>query len=577
MRRRKNDESQTSLDNLMYLLEEEPGKLHKLPIDPNDIGGELLAVLTKGLYTNPMDCIREYVQNAVDAGARSVKIKITGNSVMIFDDGNGMNLDDLLQARQFGLSYKFVAQHVGFRGIGIYSGFDLCRRLRITTTKAGDPHLHVLVFDFVDMKNQLETERTEATSGQKTSLIQLLSNHTYIKREPSSFSPERGFTQVELQEINELHIRQLSNRPELKQYLLQNLPIDFADSFKHKDTVNQKLLNHVPGYNPLKITLESDGLEDETVDKYADVDVQSPMFGYVLHPVTKAQIAYYWACLNVKGERVDADVPPYERPKYEGFVYKVKGFTIGDRNKLRDMFANRLQLYPWYTGEVYVLDPNIVPNAERDDFEASQAKQALELGLQTKSKEELVPAALEFQMQNRANDILEKYQEEMVNISDQLAGNERAAKAKRYGNDLEIYAQLDKIVEDLRKHKRNVSHDKRQQADELFENAKRVQKQLVKDVGNATPQTARQKREARKEHRTEEHPLLVTIPPTLPVPPKTLPLILAEAGWTLDGEVQTLATLIQSSLEDVLTMGAHTYRALLDDIEAKLSSNGIDE
>src|SRR5579872_7191171 len=205
MRRRKNDESQTSLDNLMYLLEEEPGKLHKLPIDPNDIGGELLAVLTKGLYTNPMDCIREYVQNAVDAGARSVKIKITGNSVMIFDDGNGMNLDDLLQARQFGLSYKFVAQHVGFRGIGIYSGFDLCRRLRITTTKAGDPHLHVLVFDFVDMKNQLETERTEATSGQKTSLIQLLSNHTYIKREPSSFSPERGFTQVELQEINELH------------------------------------------------------------------------------------------------------------------------------------------------------------------------------------------------------------------------------------------------------------------------------------------------------------------------------------------------------------------------------------
>src|ERR1041385_2577706 len=101
MRKREIGEGQLSLDDLL-----DDGKLHQLEINPDDIGGELLAVLTKGLYTNPMDCIREYVQNAVDAGADNVKIKITGNSVFIHDDGRGMNLSDLLQARQFGLSYK---------------------------------------------------------------------------------------------------------------------------------------------------------------------------------------------------------------------------------------------------------------------------------------------------------------------------------------------------------------------------------------------------------------------------------------------------------------------------------------
>src|SRR5258708_23037932 len=103
------DERQLSFYELLNeQLDEQPGKLMKLPIDPNDVGGELLAILSKGLYTNPLDCIREYVQNTVDAKAANATIKITGNSVIIFDDGNGMNLEELLQARQFGLSIKYL-------------------------------------------------------------------------------------------------------------------------------------------------------------------------------------------------------------------------------------------------------------------------------------------------------------------------------------------------------------------------------------------------------------------------------------------------------------------------------------
>src|SRR5438552_3429723 len=82
-------------------------ELIQLPASARDIGGEILAILSRGLYTNPLDCIREYVQNAVDASASAVRIKLTGNSLLIFDDGHGMSFSDILLARQFGLSPKF--------------------------------------------------------------------------------------------------------------------------------------------------------------------------------------------------------------------------------------------------------------------------------------------------------------------------------------------------------------------------------------------------------------------------------------------------------------------------------------
>ena len=349
-KKKPSDAEQLSLD---LLLEQQPDKLHKLPIEPNDIGGELLAVLSKGLYTNPLDCIREYIQNSVDGRAQNVTIKVTGNSVIIYDDGNGMNLDDLLQARQFGLSPKLYAEHVGFRGIGIYSGFDLCRRLRITSKKADDPHVHVLIFEFATMKNQLDAERGRSVEEGKTSLIELLSEHTFIKRESATFPPERHFTQVELQDIGDFHIRQLSNRTELRRYLLQNLPIDFSDTFEHKRVINTHLAQCVPGYHPIKIVIQSDGQPDDVVSKYEGLIVRGPAFGYLVNKAGQ-QIAYYWACLNSQRGHIDK-AESLDGTKYEGFVYKAKGFSVGDRSKLRDMFARKPQLYTWYTGEFYVL------------------------------------------------------------------------------------------------------------------------------------------------------------------------------------------------------------------------------
>ena len=50
----------------------------RIPLEPWEVGGELLDILSRGLYTDAKDALREYVQNSVDAVANNVHITIDG-------------------------------------------------------------------------------------------------------------------------------------------------------------------------------------------------------------------------------------------------------------------------------------------------------------------------------------------------------------------------------------------------------------------------------------------------------------------------------------------------------------------
>lgn len=565
-----------SMEELDDQLNKSPGELIKLPISPEDVGGELLAVLSRGLYTNPLDCIREYVQNAVDARANNSTIKITGNSVIIFDDGNGMNLAELVQARQFGLSSKSLHSSVGFRGIGIYSGFDLCRRLEITSKKAGDQNLHILVFDFAAMRAQLDADRKNGK--EKTSLFDLLSEHTSIGREPlpSGRSAEDHFTVIELQDIENFHIRDLSNRASMRSYLLKNLPIDFADGFEHRKIINEKLYAYVPGYNAIKISLQSDGIVDEVVTREAITHLQPPTYGYIVNTMGQ-QVAYYWACLNSERNRIDNNRLKTENKdkdklvegqiSYEGFVFKIKGFAIGNRQRLREFF-NKPQLYPWYTGEIFVLDTNVVPNAERNDFEANNAKQSLMLATKDKISD-LEETAETFQAQGVANERLEKYKLEVEGIKKQVTGNIQES-------DLDTYSRLSTILTDLRRQSLRVASDKKQEADAVVKAAEAIQRQLRKAIDNPKLESVRKGRAARNEKVEGRAPVPAVVPP-VPVPAKTIQEVLHDAGFQVEGDMQRLSEAFQGSLEDVLIMGSPTYRSIITDLEARFSNGLADE
>ena len=127
-----------------------------------DIGAEILPILTTGLYRNTLDALREYVQNAVDADAATIEFAIDPDVVSIVDTGNGMSREQARNAIRFGVSDKSPLENVGFRGIGIYSAFNICNSLEIYTKSQEDPNTYKLTFDFFWHQNEIASRAGEA-------------------------------------------------------------------------------------------------------------------------------------------------------------------------------------------------------------------------------------------------------------------------------------------------------------------------------------------------------------------------------------------------------------------------------
>lgn len=615
--------AQLSLPLLDEELDAHPGEFIPLPINIEDIGGELLAIVSTGLYTEPLDCIREYVQNAVDANARTATIKITGNSVHIFDDGDGMTLEELVHARRVGITSKKISSNVGFRGIGLYSSFGLCNQLRVTTKRLGEGRQHLIVLDFAAMRAQLEEDKRKNLGERKTPLIDLLSAHTKISRGKYAVAEDAHFTHVEMQEIDDEYVKKLSNREELKQYMIRHLPIDFDPTFEYREHINQELYREVPGYNVITVTLQCDGLPDLLVTKPPIPNLQPPKMGAITTTGSGKngkRVAYFWACLNKERDRLATNarfVPAVLQSRdsklreafakefvaYEGFVYKMKGFSVGGRDRLRNCFLPKPVLYQWYTGEIYVVDDEVIPKADRGDFETNKAKEDLEMAvLDALSK--LEEAAEKFQASGVADEHIDKYERELERIEKEVASNTQRS-------DLQTYTVLNDILKDLRRQQKVASPEKRPIADSILKRAEHLQKQIAKERAEPLPEATRRKRAANVEHRPpmaretlaepphelsnnntpvtaladqeslfSQEPLsdnntivLAAVTPSS----KRLEEILLEVGWRLDEDCITLIRLLQESLENML-LDTGLYQGVLSDFEDRLNKNfkGLD-
>jgi len=439
----------------------------KLPVDQAEIGGNLISIVTKGLYTNPLDCIREYVQNGVDASASEVAIQITGNSVVIRDNGNGMSRADLVQARGLAISDKDPAEDVGFRGIGIYSGYDLAGQMIVTTKRAGEAYGYRMRVDFAEMKKNEEKPRQE-----RASLFDLLAQHTYFKKIDYPGQDQLSFTQVELREVNDVHLRALSDRAAMRKYILLNLPVDFDDRFAHRTQINQELRLQVPGFKAAKVILRSDDNADEIVAKPSIANLQTPRFDSVVNSKGE-KIGYYWACLSNDGAIGKDETSSTDGSSvrdYQGFVFKCKGFTVGDRHQLRRLFkTGNGALYQWYTGEIYVTDHNVRPNAARNDFEASAAKNQLEFAVREAMKK-LENHASTFQKQASAEKTVQEQEERLEDIKGRIDANTI--------DEFAAFAELEDIKDKLSKQKSKAAPQLKKQIDVDRKAIESLQKRL---------------------------------------------------------------------------------------------------
>src|SRR6266849_3898941 len=142
-----------------------PGRVH---FSKEDIGAEILPILTSGLYRDTLDALREYIQNAIDADSDLIELFIDPDIVSIND--NGMTEMEARQAIRLGISEKNPKENVGFRGIGVYSAFNLCDTLEVYTKSLQDSTTYKLYFDFKRIRYDLQEEQERRTRGEPPKL-----------------------------------------------------------------------------------------------------------------------------------------------------------------------------------------------------------------------------------------------------------------------------------------------------------------------------------------------------------------------------------------------------------------------
>ena len=334
-----------------------------------EVGGELLDILSRGLYSDAKDALREYVQNGVDAGADHILITVDGSQAVIRDDGHGMDEDGVRTARRFGMSEKSPREMVGYRGIGIYSAFGICEEMRITSRRAGMANLVGWTFQFGEMRRLLEADKA-SDIRQGVGLPDLMYQYSELLTEPYYGNVEDHFTVVELDGIGEEYRAQLNNAAEVNDYLLNMIPVAFSTE-GYGNTVNNWLAEHV-GLNPIRISLRiADESEFEIKPQVAE-EVYGPECDWIKAPDGTA-LAFVWYALSTNGRQLTA----HNGSSISGFLMKVKGFTLGDRLALKVLWpaVGGGTLYHHFTGEVHVLATDqLYPNAARNDLESNPAR-----------------------------------------------------------------------------------------------------------------------------------------------------------------------------------------------------------
>jgi hypothetical protein len=333
----------------------------------NDIGARLLANLARGIY-NHEAVLREYVQNACDAYAayggspdhEVIRITIEDNeTIAIQDNGIGMNLVDIKACKKIAVSPKAEMDSMtGFRGIGIWAGFQACNQLELITTKAGDKHRYRLQIDFANILEHVNDDINIKT---------LLDGRFRIEADDAP--KEEHYTRVRLVGLQGDYIN-LTQRQELKRIVSQTLPCKVDPKFEYAEKINE-FYGSLEGYQEYSILVEG----GEVFKEFPE-EVDAPSFLSLGRD--GEEYGRVWYCTSSKGRSLPGPTP--RDFKYRSFRLRIRNFAVGregiydDENASGFGIVNMVNLRSaahlnWHVGEIHITNPDVRPDTPRSALE----------------------------------------------------------------------------------------------------------------------------------------------------------------------------------------------------------------
>ena len=342
------------------------------------IGKFTLESLTTGMYSSPKDLFREYIQNCVDSidqavassilvpGEERIVIEIDSDHhrIEIYDNGLGVPVKQAAKVLlDIGNSSKLYTNNRGFRGIVRLAGLSYCDKLTFLSSYKGENKKVEVVFDCLKLRQLL-------VPGQYSEydLSTVLSEVTDIKEHQES--NKRHYFKVILEGVQE--IDGILNIMEIKDYISQVAPVPYNISrFNWGKELKDKLKLHGHTISEYAIYIK-DGISEEQIFKVYKDNFLTDKVKRITDSIKRINIheirsregelqAYFWyAETNFFGTILDDSI--------KGIRLRKGNILVGDKSTLNGVFKED-RFNGWFLGEVFVVDPDIIPNARRDDFE----------------------------------------------------------------------------------------------------------------------------------------------------------------------------------------------------------------
>lgn len=313
------------------------------------IGARLLETITEGLYDGNLNCVREYVQNSIDSGAKNIDIILeNGTTLVIQDDAIGMDETALREALSIGKSNK-EGDQIGWRGIGIWSGVSASMKIVIISKMKNKPKIRI----------EIDNEKLRSARRSNEPMIGILTKATSEIEEvelgkDESFE-EDHFTTIRLETILPTQRRFFSD-DEIKQYLQKIVPAPFDQvKFPKFAEVNRYLVEKGITFPDVEIRYNSEKIYRPPYNGNLYYD---PI---ILYPfvVEGNTVAVGWFITTNENKTL--------KWPNGGIFFKKKGMTIGDESLIKSFYTGSYN--QWQYGEIHVTSENIHENAGRNGFE----------------------------------------------------------------------------------------------------------------------------------------------------------------------------------------------------------------
>ncbi len=341
------------------------------------VGKDVLELITGAMYVEPLSIYREYVQNAADAIEDAIEaghyddddippivvtIKPTERSISILDLGIGIPPAEFFtRITAVGASPKRGRARRGFRGIGRLSGLAYCQELIFRSRSAKSQPVSELRWDVKKMRAVL---RDPAFSGSLTEAI--VASVTHLPGVAGEY-PDHFF-EVTLNKVGRFKNDVLLDDAAVESYLCQVGPLPFDNEMPF----TKKILAYLNEHNvptrafPVRFKFDEpdllklhraeyvarlgkpDQFSDVELFTFEGVDGEVSAVGWVLHH------SYLGA------------LPPSNG--LGGLRLRKSNIQIGSADITVQQF-HEARFNAWIVGEIHVVDPRIVPNGRRDDFE----------------------------------------------------------------------------------------------------------------------------------------------------------------------------------------------------------------